>query len=145
MQPIDTQWIPWAIIIIGWFVINAQHNKRELRKELRSSLDDIRNRVVDLENLAVLYHTDENNHDLSTKIKVLIERIGYDIETNQLLPSSVSNERIIHLRQAITMKNFETKSYHEQSQHSDIVRHIHWHSSQLIQSLEYHFRVKYPI
>ncbi|WP_179405583.1 hypothetical protein [Burkholderia guangdongensis] len=40
--------IPWLLVTVGWFISNAQANRRELRKEVRSEISELENIVKDV-------------------------------------------------------------------------------------------------
>lgn len=138
------QIVTWILVIVGWVVVNRQHNQRETRKELRAQLDKVRDTVFKIEGLSETYHTDESPSGSDAKqIKILIQRVGAAIDRLMLLESREAQKRIIALRQAITLHNFDTRVHKAQGQSSEIIANINSSVDALLNDLESKFQTRF--
>lgn len=139
------QIITWIVIIIGWFIVNSQHNKRELRKERRAQIDTFNEKIDQLEKKAVSYHTHaEHNELLARDIKRNFDEIRKFSLRIKLLDIKVVNRLIINLRRSITFKNFDNGINHKQeSENGELVAGIYNACDTFIESMEASFHDKY--
>jgi len=140
-----SQVITWLLIITGWFLINKQHNDRELRKERRATIDALKDEIYNLEEKSIKYHTEAQSTKASQAIKQTLEKIEFQIELHCLVPMSIKNERVAALSKAITFKNFDTLNYKNISIDDPIIKDINHAVTMLIRSVEWQYRVNYPI
>jgi len=136
--------VTWAIIVLGWFIINQQQNSRELRKEIRSAIDILTEQIYELEEESINYHAEGSSAKSSQSIKQSIDRIEFQLEVHRLIPLSIRNKKIIALRRAITRNNFDTYKYKKVAISDPIILDINYAITDIIQSIEYQYRVKYP-
>ncbi len=147
-----TEWatpVTWVIVIIGWFIVNHQHNARIKRNEIRTLVDDIQQLLKDIENNAIQYHTQADrthaerlsfllkqqlNTGLTDKLGLLNE-LGINLE--QCWP--IQKE----LRKAITLNNFDSDHFRQQSYSSNIVMETALYKNQLSREIERAFSQKY--
>jgi len=140
-----SQWITWILVFLGWLVINCQHNKREDRKELRSVVDDIKDRIFLLEEEAVKYHcSQEVTLSESNQIKLDIQRLISDIRLQGLCPPDKITKRFKDLRRAITLNNFESAKHVGLAGDHVTLSEIHEAVDDLLEIIETSFREKYP-
>lgn len=139
------QWVTWILVFIGWLVINAQHNKREDRKELRSVVDDLKNRIYKLEERAVHYHCkQEVTSTESNQIKLEIQRLISDIRLQGLCNPAAMSKSFKELRRAITLNNFESIRHEALTSDHVTLSEIHEAVDDLLGLIEAGFRNKYP-
>jgi hypothetical protein len=109
------QWwdtIPWTLVIGGWLIVNWQHNCRETRKEVRSRVDAFKKLVDELEDSAVEHHTNSQDPMRCAKIKRSLVRISKELGLiATFLSTDGALRKLIRLKQAITLKNFESHRY----------------------------------
>lgn len=110
------QWvdaIPWVLVIAGWLLVNKQHNSRESRKELRAKLDQFRKMVDEVEDAAVEHHTTTQTPVRCMKIKRTISRLSKELNLIAIagLPVDRPGYRVTRVRQAVTLKNFDSQRY----------------------------------
>lgn len=117
-DPSDT--VTWTMVLMGWLVINAQHNRRETRKEIRKSLDTLFENLKTLTDDSVKYHcSEERQKTLAEKIKRDIKSIIMTVASLGLLHHR-DGRLCIELRSSITLDNFDTNS-HQQFDTNDIL------------------------
>lgn len=112
-----TEWswtgpISWLLVIVGWLVINSQHNRRETRKEIRAALNDLYEMLNEIEDDAFKYHTGGGDAALSRKIK---RRVGQlHSRVNLAFINTIDTRcgsEIAAFRKAVTLQNFDTVSH----------------------------------
>lgn len=128
-----------ATVVIGWIVVNWQNNRREERKEVRSSLSEVIDEIIKLEDLAVEYHTaesrlKESEKDITKKITRLSSRFRH-----LRFQSTALKNLFIKFKQAITLDNFETNRFVSQGSDSEILELVGMYSEQLQDELESEF------
>lgn len=139
------QIVSWLLIISGWLVINRQHNQREDRKELRTQLDKLIALLISLEGDAISYHlANEIESSSARNIKVKLKRVSHSVRHLSLGKVTDVNRRVISLRRAITLENFDTVHHTPQDPRSDLVDAINHSLDELVNYLEDAFRQKYP-
>ncbi|MHB8580511.1 MAG: hypothetical protein ACYDA4_11720 [Ignavibacteriaceae bacterium] len=140
------QFVTWILVIVGWVVVNRQHDRRETRKEIRARLNELRDDLCKLEHLAEKYHIWPNHQESSARrIKVLLKRIGDGVDQIRLLNRQVHDARLVALRQAITYRNFDTESHRSQDLSGPLIAGINASVDELINALESGFRTRFPV
>ena len=102
-------WVTWLLVIVGWIVINAQHNLRVTRNEIRQRLDLLREDLHKLEGASMLHHTVENDPARRAEVRRMITTVATSISvlTNAGLEVRQRFALLTSLRQAITLENFD--------------------------------------
>lgn len=104
--------IGWILIVIGWLYNNTQSNKRESRKELRASLDNILDEVHDIQEKALLYYVTayKDSHELAFKIKAAQDRLITKTERlSSLHKGYFESSRLVKFIDVVTGGDFEEK------------------------------------
>jgi len=87
------QVMTWGLVFLGWMLVNAQNNRREDRKEFRSSLDRLSQRIETLLLASVQYWCSDPNTagsaDITWEIKRNLEQVELNI--NRLVRRAESN------------------------------------------------------
>jgi hypothetical protein len=134
-----TSLITLITVIFGWIIVNWQNNRREERKEVRSSLSSIIEEITSIEDLATTYHSaDSRDRDNEKLINQKITRLSAKIRHLRFESIEVNN-LFIELKKSITLDNFETSKFIQQSPHSEIIDSINLYSEQLQDLLETEF------
>jgi predicted nuclease with TOPRIM domain len=135
--------LTFITVITGWVIVNWQNNKREERKELRSSLNDIVTNIEALEEDAIRYHTSlDRNIPLEKSITLKITRLSAKVRYLRFESESLKSN-FIELKKSITLDNFETSRFSQQTPESDLIDSISYSSDQLKDSLEDEFSKLY--
>lgn len=128
IQPVLREWSPaiqWILIVAGWWVINKQQNKREKRKEAIAYRDSIQKALDDIEDLAIRFHTGESFD--ADRMDVLIRKIErLRCHARAVFPAHEEeiDNATRDIRQAITLKNFDSGTFRRQERHSTIINEI---------------------
>lgn len=141
-----SQVITWLVVITGWYVVNDKNNDRENRKEVRSLIDSIQNMLDDIEKEAIQYHTNDQSEELSFQIKRnLNNNLSSKVKVLKLKGFEIGkcDKYRKQLRQAITLKNFDTNDFQPQSFTSEIIRDILTSKGNFINEIEKCFSKNY--
>lgn len=134
--------VGWLLIVGGWFITNSQNNKRESRKELRASLDNVIKDIHETQLNALKYYTSEveESYQLAFEIKASQSRILSKIERLRALHAGYfSLEKLSEYMHALTGEDFESscrrvRSY--KNQNDDLLLNITFQTNTLINHLE---------
>jgi hypothetical protein len=134
-----TSLITLITVVAGWIIVNWQNNRREERKEVRSSLNGIIEEITEIEDLSIAYHSAESRDQVIEKaITQKITRLSAKIH-HLRFDSLDAKNLFIELKKSITLDNFETRKFIQQTHDSDIVDSINLYSEQLQDILETEF------
>ena len=121
-----TEWIaaiPWIIAAIGWVATHFLSESRERRKEVRSQLDKVLDRLSKLEESAREFHTSaQYDAKKATSIVFEIDRIERFLHRLAVINVDDLVPVIIHHRRAITFKNFDKSSFSPVDFNSRMIR-----------------------
>lgn len=137
------QIITWAIVVYGWFIVNRQNNRRELRKETRATVDMLKERLEKLEEIAISFHCSEFDLSKSTEIVREIQRIYQIISRLELLSDEELSKVTKDLRRSITLKNFDKSSHKRLLEDSPVLDSIYRSINEFIDDIEYGFSSKF--
>lgn len=136
--------ISWGLVIVGWLVINTQHNTRETRKEIRAALNDLYEMLNEIEDDAYKYHTGPGDPVLSRKIKRRVGQIFTRI--NLAFKNAVEcrcSYEVATFRKAVTLHNFDTAVHKPLNQTDPVFEEITASRERLINVLENAFLETY--
>jgi hypothetical protein len=131
-------------VIVGWIVINAQHNRRETRKEIRAALNDLYDMLNDIEDDAFVYHTGAGDPVLSRRIKRKLGQIFARV--NLALVKTIDlrcASEIGAFRRAVTLHNFDTARHQSLLPVDQIFEEITATKERLVNRIERAFLEKY--
>lgn len=137
--------IPWLVAAVGWGFTHVFSEARERRKEVRSQLDKGIEQLLALEKAARDFHMKSEYdpvkaHELTAGIDTF-ERKLYRISCLKL---DALTSRLIALRRAITLTNFDRTGFTAQTAESDVLGSIADASASLEDALEAHYGYRYP-
>lgn len=136
---IIAQVITWTLIVGGWWIVNKQNNWREKRKETRASLNQLLDKLNQLESQAYQYHQASKPSVVAGRdLKLALSRINSFVDIQNLLPRG-KRQPLAKLRRAITLDNFDTEHFLTQPDDSEILAGISAAKDQLVDSLERYF------
>lgn len=131
--------VTWALVIIGWLIVNWQNNRREERKEIRTALTKIFEDIKSLQDEAIAYHTSaRRNFNLETKIVMMESRLSEHLSYLRIRNSSYTSE-YSEFVDSIMLENFESSAFSRQALSSTIIESIRDTSSELESALELEF------
>jgi len=133
--------ISWGLIIAGWKVVSADHNKRERRKEIRAAINALSQQIRNCEEKSHEYWmlSEENDRAkiLSVAIKRDLQRISVEwfrVQSDCKIPKS--HQRLIAFRRSITAGDFEVKGRGAAADNSEKILRISDAAIDLIDALE---------
>ncbi|WP_374981302.1 hypothetical protein PSGK_09625 [Pseudomonas solani] len=133
------------LVIIGWALVNRQNNKREERKELRTSINEIREDIEALENLSIEYHTNScDSNSKSDSILNSLTKLSRKLGHTRLPKESYLNS-YISLSECVTSNNFRTRDFKKQTKNSEFISNIKSASQELQDKLEDSFYKTYRL
>lgn len=106
-----SQVITWLLVIAGWLTVNAQHNSRETRKEIRSKIDAVRERIEELEREAIHYHTTAHDYQRAQLLKSYLQHLWTDASLIKIVPEAELGRSLATLRRAMTLRNFDASDH----------------------------------
>ncbi|TLS68162.1 hypothetical protein FEF65_03975 [Mariprofundus erugo] len=134
------------LVIIGWGIINRQHNIREDRKETRASIDRVKSYSYELETASIKAHmSNEITSDDATCINWKIKKLIDEIEYAALLSNEERNAHAKMLRRSITLSNLDPSSHCAVSEQDKIIRDTRTAIDDLVSAIEKTFRGRYPL
>lgn len=140
MEPL----LPLIVVVIGWAVVNHQHNRRETRKEGRALIDSAKKIAVEVSRQAVDYYCEADKGSLSYDIKAALEALEIELErTPHFLPVSPLMYAFLQFSEAITGGSFEKADRQPVERSSSTVSQILATRNALLSELERQFRVHY--
>lgn len=139
--------ITWLLVIIGWIIINWQHNRRETRKEQYSQLTEINTWLADIEHKAIAFHTAET-YDQQTYRELVrdIARITPQIKLLGLLNDSKAIAVLVtDIRRAITLNNADASTFEPKASNDPLLDDISNSIDELRIKLQKAFVAKYHL
>ncbi|MBM0140507.1 hypothetical protein ACKUFS_00400 [Pseudomonas cannabina] len=131
--------VTWALVVIGWLIVNWQNNRREERKELRAALSQIYEDIGTVQKKALKYHKSiSRDQKLETKIIIMQKKLSEHLSFLRLRNSSFVSEYSDFI-DAITLENFESVAFVQQTQGSPILDNIIDTAIELESALELEF------
>ena len=115
----------WIIVVVGWYVVHYLSNKRDQRKETRDRLDQFISVLREIEGKANKFHQSEAYKGEIARVLVFdIQRIFAKLKRHPFSSFEVSPNLLKELRQAITLKNFDSSKFSCQPVNSAILNNI---------------------
>ncbi len=140
--------VSWLLVICGWLVVSRDHNKREVRKEVRAQIGKIQELTDRLEALAFKYWTtppDTESGRIAADLKRDLQRLARQLTRLAKSCQSVSVQgELIEFRRAITGGDFESKTRTSLSTDAGRLYEIWGCAQDLIEKIETGFAEKYP-
>lgn len=131
--------VTWLLVVVGWLIVNWQNNRREERKEIRTALNQIYTDIENLQKKATKYHKSATrNVKLETKIIVMERKLSEHLSYLRLRDSSFGPSYSLFI-DAITLNNFESPTFVQQTSPSEILENIQDYSIELESALELEF------
>ena len=140
--------IGWLVTGLGWYVSHHHAIQRESRKEMRTNIDKLINRLHELIKTACDYYTTNESLDQERKsldIHILIEQCRRQIEIFEKLtnPPKISN-KFTELYEAITGGNFESKNRTYAPEDIEKCKRISVLNGKIIECIEDWYNQEYP-
>src|SRR5689334_9586069 len=103
--------LPLIFVLVGWFVVNYQANKREDRKEARAMFDGARKWIMEIADNSIKYQCDDKP-ELALPIKSTLDVLETEFERvpNFGVRGHPLMGRLIEFQDAVTGGDFESES-----------------------------------
>jgi len=100
-----------GISVAGWFVVSGQNDGRELRKDIRALINELRNLVLDVETRAFAYYqlSTDKSHEAGMLLKQQLQHVS--VRTTSLTHQNAKfdvSASLAKFRQAVTGGDFES-------------------------------------
>ena len=136
-------YLPLLLVVIGWLVVNSQHNRRETRKEGRALIDAAKKLVQEIAKNAVAYHCDGKD-DVAFDIKASLEALEIELErTPHFFKVSPLMYKFVKFSEAVTGGQFESASREKLPVTAPLILDILRSRNVLLSELERQFKVHY--
>lgn len=137
--------IPWLVAILGWGFTHIFSEARERRKEVRAQLDKAIEQLLALEKSAREFHMAETfapikAHDLTAAIDTFERKL---LRISCLRIDDLVG-RLIRLRRAVTLSNFDKSTFQAQTAESEVLGGIADAAADMEDAMESHYRARYP-
>lgn len=139
-------------IIAGWVFISRDNDRRERRKELRVTINELIEQVYEVEQRAISHFriTDVQEREVSAgDIRRRLERIGINVSAvvkmhqYPKIDDREALDRVAELRRIITGQQDFDAPYYERSPQDYVFRDIMLESTRLVQALDAWFYAKH--
>ena len=133
--------VSWGLVILGWYFVSKDHNRREHRKEIRAVLNQIESSIRHIEETAHQYYLKAGSASdigsISLKIKRDIKRLSGDLARLHAVCASIEfKPELIVFRSTITGGDFDVKRRAASSSDSTKLGDISSAADELIDILE---------
>lgn len=127
-------WASYALIILGWIAVHLFSAHRDKQKEWREFSRETATFIDKIEKSSILYHTSvTRNINLEKKIKLDLN--GLDTRFSLIKKHLRFHPTIAVLRSAITLENFESSNFSQQTYGSEIIQSIAFEANLLREAL----------
>jgi hypothetical protein len=142
------QWtdaIPWIVAAVGWGATHLLSEARERRKEVRSQLDKVIERLSKIEENARSFHTAlEFDQGKAASLLYEIDRLERSLTRIAKIDVETLIPVIVHHRRAITYKNFDRSSFTTQELGNELIGDINSDTQDFEDEIEAQYRRNYP-
>lgn len=137
--------VPWIVAAVGWGATHLFSEARERRKEVRSQLDKVLDRLSKIEEAARDFHSSES-FDQKKVFSIVSDIDRLERTLGRIAQISVGNlvPVIIHHRRAITYRNFDKSTFQRQDYASELLADINAATQDFEDEIEAQYRLSYP-
>ena len=142
----SSAWLVAAIVAaIGWAVTHFFSEAREHRKEFRAVLDRFEVSVEELRKKACAFHASPtfSEHE-ALELRIAIYHLVRFVNRIPLLDQRQITQFIMHVRQSITLRNYDKSEFESQPADSEIIVRISDACAGLEDECEYEYALHYP-
>jgi hypothetical protein len=141
MDTVDVGVLSIFVLVVGWVVVNGQHNQREDRKESRALSDRAKAATLDIARVALRYHC-EGAFELTSQIKWDLDALELELS---LFPNYGTRggpliSRYVAFVDAVTGGHFESANYQSLPRDAPEVAAILRTRNYLLTEIERQFR-----
>jgi hypothetical protein len=138
----QSQLTTWILVILGWLIVNATNNGRELRKEARSAADAAKKLGGTISGNAVTYFTTAKD-ELAYDVKSELELLEIELERLRRFEGSILFEAYVAFQESCTGGDFESAARVQHTKNSEQILGIVRARNILFQEIEQAFAHEY--
>lgn len=127
-------WASYSLIICGWLAVHFFSAHRDKQKEWREFSRETVKLIDKIEKSSIIYHT-SNERNVSLEKKIKLDLNSLDIRFTLIKKHLRLDPTIAILRSAITLDNFESSNFSQQTYGSQIVQSIALETNRLREAL----------
>jgi len=108
-------WAPavsWLLVLVGWFRLTNENNKRQLRKEVKERIDEIQELLNAIEDDSYEYYSLPQGPEaerLALRLKTKVSSVGHHLNVLSGIDAKYScSGLLIRLRRSVTGGAFES-------------------------------------
>ena len=137
--------IPWIIAISGWFAAHAFSEARERRKDVKSQIEKIIEKLSATEKLGITFHTNERREPSQARdLASDIQKLERSLNRVQILDPQSLKYPIIAFRKSITLNNFDAGDFVKQADTSNLIQEISNSAFDLEDEIDSQYQEHYP-
>lgn len=137
--------IPWVIAVIGWGATHVFSEARERRKDNKAQIDKTLERLASIEKDALSFHSHTDYDALKARnISASLDRLERSIDRNPVLSIDAFVPKIVHLRRAITLRNFDKSEFTQQDPYSELLAEICSEVADMEDEIDRQYNRAYP-
>jgi hypothetical protein len=141
--------VSWVLVIVGWFFVSRDQNRRERRKEVRSEIERLIHEVGQIEIRAYEYlptmADSKESRSLGLRLKSDLQRLAQSITRLSQVDEIDVKDALTTLRQAVTLgHDFDSKLRQPCDLDSAWALEVQTAANGLIDALESTFRKRHP-
>lgn len=118
-------WMSWLLVLVGWYVVHLTTLQRERRKENRDFSSQVVDDLYTLSRNGRKFHLSKQ-YDEEIAFDI-VQSLGRTFRTVNLEPISelkIDARKLMAVRMAVTLNNFDKSSFVRQDASSELVREI---------------------
>lgn len=133
-------WTPAAMTLAGWAVINWQNNRRETRKEGRSTADNAKKLAKDAASIGIGYWQ-QRPDNLSWQVKAALEELEVELSRFPgFAQGSLLMNQFVKFDDAITGDDFESAQPRMLTLSDPLIKKIIYRRNMLLAEIEREFK-----
>ncbi len=140
-----TEFFGAVLVIGGWAATHFFSEARERRKEVRSSIDKILEKIFEAEKTSIAFHVSSSFNEASRfDLQSQVNRIERQLNRMSALKTDAFINFIVAFRRSITLNNFDPSNFQQQAASSYLLREISNACQDLEDEIEYQYDQRYP-
>ncbi|MEF3068014.1 hypothetical protein [Pandoraea apista] len=117
--------VTWGLVVVGWVAVHYLTSVRERQKEIRELVGKLLETIASLERASVAFHSAPAFDQVKAyELTSTIASIRRRLTSQPLSKLQVSPDRILKLRRAVTLDNFDVKNFSSQAPTSPLIQGI---------------------
>lgn len=115
--------VAWFLVVLGWAVVNDLTVQRDRKKSDEEKIDRLRKSLQEIEDLAILHHSDSYDESRARSIGKRTKGLGLECSHLERRGVIGSDWRAVNIavKRAITMQNFERSDHVRRSPSDEVI------------------------